>query len=58
MIDTCIDHYECRNCGGEMKRVIGMPTVKLEGISGDFPGAHHRWATIREERHRQQARKR
>lgn len=44
-------------CGGTMQRVIGMPMVQLEGITGAFPGAHDRWARIREERARQHSRK-
>lgn len=39
---TCI-------CGGIALKAMGMPRIKLEGVTGDFPGAHHRWATIRED---------
>ena len=31
---------------------LGAPRAKLEGITGSFPGAHDRWARIREEKHR------
>ena len=37
-------------CGGSMIRVIGMPNIQLEGITGAFPGAHERWARVREEK--------
>lgn len=47
-IDTNAGYTECP-CGSVAYRVIGMPTVKLEGITGAFPGAHSRWASIREE---------
>ena len=39
-------------CGAVAKRMIGMPMVQLEGITGAFPGAHDRWARIREEKFR------
>ncbi len=44
-------------CGDVAKRQIGMPHVSLEGITGAFPGAHDRWARIREDRARINARK-
>ena len=47
-VDTDQLEVEC-DCGALAKRVIGMPRVSLEGITGDFPGAHDRWARIREE---------
>ena len=47
-IDTSITEIEC-TCGQTAHRVIGMPTVRLEGITGAFPGAHHRWAQVRED---------
>ena len=42
-------------CGETANRVIGMPRVALEGITGAFPGAHSRWADIREANARQKA---
>jgi hypothetical protein len=32
--------------------MIGTPSVKLEGITGDFPDAHTKWAKIREDNKR------
>lgn len=52
--DTDINQITCE-CGGVAARIIGMPHVSLEGISGAFPGAADHWAKIREQRHRQQA---
>jgi hypothetical protein len=46
------------DCGETANRVIGMPTVVLEGITGAFPGAHDRWARIREENAKQKFAKR
>lgn len=37
------------DCGSEARRVIGTPRIALEGITGSFPGAHDRWARVREE---------
>ena len=45
------------DCGEIAFRIIGMPHVSLEGVSGDFPGAHSKWAKTREDRHRQNAKK-
>ena len=55
-IDSSIENIECE-CGGVAMRVIGMPRVQLEGISGDFPGAHAKWANIREQNLRVQRKK-
>lgn len=30
-------------CGSEAKRLISPVKCKLEGHSGDFPGAHMKW---------------
>ena len=48
LVDTNIRYIKCE-CGGKADRMIGMPTVKLEGITGSFPGAHEKWAKIRED---------
>ena len=45
------------DCGCSATRLMGAPTVKLEGITGDFPGAHDRWARIREENARIKAKR-
>lgn len=54
-IDTEVLVIDCE-CGSTAHRVIGMPTVKLEGITGAFPGAHDKWARVREDRARKNAR--
>lgn len=48
LVDTNLREYDCK-CGGKATRMIGMPTVRLEGITGAFPGAHEKWARIRED---------
>jgi len=40
---------ECPECQGTAMQQMGMPTVRLEGITGSFPGAHEKWARIRED---------
>lgn len=47
-IDTEVFQSPCE-CGGVAQRVISLPTISLEGITGAFPGAHDRWARIRED---------
>ena len=44
-------------CGGIAQRVIGMPKILLDGTDASFPGAYDRWARIREDRARQNAKK-
>lgn len=34
--------YKC-SCGGTSERIISPVKCKLEGYSGDFPGAAMRW---------------
>lgn len=60
LVERFIDKDETAipcECGGVMRRLISMPQVKLEGITGSFPGAHDRWARIREDHARIKARK-
>lgn len=40
---------ECPECHGDAVILQAMPTVRLEGITGAFPGAADRWARIRED---------
>ena len=39
----------CRVCGKPAMRVISMPRVSLDPISGDFPGETMKWAKRREQ---------
>lgn len=41
---------DCNVCGKTAFRQISTPRVKLEGITGDFPGAAMKW----EKKHREQ----
>jgi hypothetical protein len=55
-IDAEVIEITCE-CGCEANKVIGLPTIKLEGITGAFPGAYHKWADDREKRARKHAEK-
>ena len=56
-VDSTVLAVPCE-CGYTLGRMIGMPRVSLEGITGDFPGAADRWAKIREDNARIKASKR
>jgi hypothetical protein len=45
-IDSSLTEDKC-SCGGVSKRIISMPTVKLDGTNPDFPGAYEKWANDR-----------
>ena len=40
----------CNQCESEAERIVSMPMIRLEGVSGDFPGAAMQW----ERKHAQQ----
>ena len=44
-------------CGAIANRIIGMPRVALDGTDPSFPGAYDKWARVREDRARQNAKK-
>jgi len=48
-MDTEVTQIICQECGCDAVQLMGMPTVRLEGLTGAFPGAHHKWAQIRED---------
>lgn len=41
---------DCQVCGTTAFRQLSTPRVKLEGVTGDFPGAAMKW----EKKHREQ----
>ena len=49
LVDTEYRMIECPECDGDAVQQMGMPTVRLEGITGSFPGAADKWARIRED---------
>jgi hypothetical protein len=44
------EEIKCPECGLLASRQISTPQVKLEGISGDFPGAYRKWEAVRREK--------
>ena len=48
-IDSAVVHVICPECGNTMIRLIGMPTVSLDGTDPGFPGAYEKWANVREQ---------
>jgi DNA-directed RNA polymerase subunit RPC12/RpoP len=55
-IDVETTEVDCK-CGSMAQRIVGMPTVKLDGTDPGFPGAYDRWARIREENAKIKAKK-
>lgn len=49
LVDSDYHTIECPECHGDAIEQMSMPTVRLEGITGSFPGAADRWARIRED---------
>lgn len=47
-IDNKTEYTECSICNGKAARMVGTPTISLEGYSGSFPGAAAAW----EKKHR------
>lgn len=56
-IDDSHREATCSACGATSKRIVSTPRVKLEGISGDFPGAYDRWERVRAEKLAQEKKK-
>jgi len=44
------EEIKCPECGLLASRRISTPQVKLEGLSGDFPGAYRKWEAVRREK--------
>ena len=40
----------CKKCEGTSEKQLAAPRSKLEGITGAFPGAYHKWADDHEKR--------
>lgn len=57
LVDADFHTIECPECQGDAVEQLSMPTVRLEGVTGAFPGAHDRWARIREENARIKAKR-
>lgn len=51
-VDEVVRSIECPHCHNEASRIISTPRIKLEGITGSFPGAADAWARKHEEAQR------
>lgn len=49
-IDSALRTTNCKVCGQAAIRIISKPLVKLEGVTGDFPGAAMQWERKRNEK--------
>jgi len=47
-IDESETVVQCPHCGNDASRIISLPTISLDGTSGDFPGAAMKWEKKRE----------
>ena len=56
-IDDSLRQSVCTVCGKESTRIVSTPRVKLEGITGAFPGAYDRWERVRAEKLAQEKKK-
>lgn len=58
-VDEQVMCIQCPHCKylAVANRIVSAPQIKLEGITGSFPGAYDRWERVRAEK-LQQERKR
>ena len=49
-IDSELRTSTCKECGESAIRIVSRPMVKLEGVTGDFPGAAMQWERKRNEK--------
>jgi hypothetical protein len=55
--DDTIRHIHCPQCEFVAQRIVSAPQVKLEGITGAFPGAYERWERVRAEKLKEERKK-
>jgi len=53
-VDDSVRSAPCKECGEDAIRIVSAGTVKLEGITGAFPGAYSRWERVRAEKIKQE----
>jgi len=49
-IDSELRTTKCKVCDQTADRIVSKPMVKLEGVTGDFPGAAMQWERKRNEK--------
>ena len=50
LVDSIVRVTHCQICDQPADRIISAPMVKLEGVTGDFPGAAMQWERKRAEK--------
>jgi len=56
-IDSEVRTIVCEVCDEPAERIVSRPMVKLEGVTGDFPGEYMRWERKRAEKLKQEQKK-
>lgn len=54
LVDDSIRNAACKVCGKDAQRIVSSGMIKLEGITGSFPGAYDRWERVRAEKLKQE----
>lgn len=49
-VDSDTRTTQCKECDQTASRIISATSVKLEGVTGAFPGAYHSWERKRAEK--------
>jgi hypothetical protein len=49
LVDGSVHSVQCPHCDLLAHRKLAAPRSKLEGITGAFPTAYDRWATVHEQ---------
>lgn len=55
-VDDSVRSVGC-SCGIQAERIMSATNFKLEGITGDFPGAYSRWERVRAEKMKEERKK-
>ncbi len=53
-VEMSIRNITCKECCKDSVRIISSPQIKLEGITGSFPGAADKWVKKRAEKLQQE----
>ncbi len=54
LVDSDHTTAKCKVCSKDAIRLISAPTIGLDALSGDFPGATAKWAAVRADRLKQE----
>ena len=49
-VDHDVTTTQCRHCTAEATRLISVPNISLDPLSGDFYGASRKWEKQREQK--------